>query len=154
MKNEVSIIEYTDDYHAIFKELNLEWLDHYHLTEPADLAVLDDPKKTILDTGGYIWLAKAGDEVIGSAAIIKEGENLYELAKMAVTADWRGKGISRLLIDTCLAKAKEIGAAKLILYSNHQLQTAIGLYEKYGFKHIAVHDSPFATADVMMELTL
>lgn len=150
----ISIIKYTDSYQPVFRALNLEWLDHYHLREPADMEVLDDPKTTVLDKGGYIWLAMADGKVIGSAALIKEGETSYELAKMAVTEAWRGKGISRLLIDACLQKARAIGATRLTLYSNHQLKTAISLYEKYGFKHIAVHDSPFATADVMMELVL
>ncbi|WP_315815430.1 hypothetical protein [Paraflavitalea speifideaquila] len=43
---------------------------------------------------------------------------------------------------------------KLTLFSNSQLKTAIGLYEKYGFRHVKVEHSPFATADVKMELDL
>jgi putative acetyltransferase len=151
---EIKIIPYRNEYHAVFKQLNLEWLDHYNLTESHDLMVLDDPKGTILDRGGFIWMAEADGQLVGSAALMKESENVYELAKMAVTAACRGRGISRLLIETCLAKAKEIKAEKLSLFSNHQLQTAISLYEKYGFRHVTVHDSPFASADVMMELIL
>ena len=116
--------------------------------------VLDDPEGTILDRGGFIWMAEADGRIVGSAGLMKEHEGVYELAKMAVTADYRGRGISKLLIETCLDKAREIGAQKLTLFSNHQLQTAIGLYEKYGFRHVAVHDSPFETADVRMELIL
>ena len=54
-------------------------------------------------------------------------------------------------LDFTLNKDK---AAKLILFSNSQLTTAISLYEKYGFKHIAATDSPFLTADIKMELSL
>lgn len=154
MDTEVKIIEYSNQYHDDFRSLNLEWLDKYNLTEPADLMVLNDPQGTILKKGGFIWLAMAENKVIGSSALIKEHEGEYELAKMAVTAEYRGKGISKLLIETCLAKAKEIGAKKLLLFSNHQLQTALKLYEKYGFYHVAVEDSPFETADVKMELVL
>jgi putative acetyltransferase len=150
----IKIIPYRSEHHAIFKQLNLEWLDKYNLTESHDLMVLDDPQATILDRGGFIWLAFADDKVVGSAALMKEHEGEYELAKMAVTADYRGRGISKLLIEACLAKAKEIGAKKLLLFSNHQLQTALKLYEKYGFYHVAVEDSPFETADVKMELVL
>jgi len=151
---EIKIIQYKDEHHASFKQLNLEWLDHYNLTESHDLMVLDDPQATILDRGGFIWLAIADNKVVGSAALMKEHEGEYELAKMAVTADYRGKGISKLLIETCLEKAKEIGAKKLLLFSNHQLQTALKLYEKYGFYHVEVENSPFETADVKMELVL
>jgi GNAT superfamily N-acetyltransferase len=150
----VDIIEYSNQYHGDFRKLNLEWLDKYDLTESHDLMVLDDPQATIIDRGGFIWLAKDGDKVVGSAALMKEHEGIYELAKMTVTEAWRGKGISKMLIETCLAKAKETGAKKLVLFSNHKLQTAIKLYEKYGFCHVAVEDSPFETADIKMELDL
>lgn len=154
MDIEVKIIEYSSRYHDDFRSLNLEWLDKYNLTEPADMVVLNDPQGMIVDKGGFIWLAMAENKIIGSSALIKEHDGEYELAKMAVTAEYRGKGISKLLIETCLAKAKEIGAKKLLLFSNHQLQTALKLYEKYGFYHVAVEDSPFETADVKMELVL
>ena len=152
MEAVVQIIDYDEKYHSDFKKMNLEWLDKYNLTESHDLIVLDDPKGTILDHGGFIWLAKAGDEIVGSAALINEGHGIFELAKMSVTKDWQGKGIGKILIEICLKKAKQIGVKKLILFSNHQLQTALKLYEKYGFKNVEVKDSPFETADVKMEL--
>lgn len=150
----MEIINYEDRYHSDFKQLNLEWLDKYNLTESHDLMVLNDPKGTILDRGGFIWLAKADDEIVGSAALMKETDGTFELAKMSVAEAWRGKGISKLLIETCINKAREIGAKKLSLFSNHQLQTALKLYEKYGFRHVEVKDTPFKTADVKMELDL
>ena len=150
----ISIIIYDDKYAADFKRLNLEWLDKYQLTESHDLMVLDDPRGTIIDRGGIIYLAAAGREIVGSAALIKEGEGVYELAKMAVTPSWQGKGISRLLIDQCLDTARLWKATKLTLFSNSQLKTAIQLYEKYGFHHVKVEHSPFTTADVKMELEL
>jgi putative acetyltransferase len=151
---EIKIIPYCKEHHAIFKQLNLEWLDYYYLTESHDLMILDDPEGKVLGNGGFIWMAEADGKIIGSAGLMKEHEGVYELVKMAVTADYRGKGISRLLIEKCLSKARELGAKKLILFSNHQLQRAIGLYEKYGFRHIPVENSPMETADVKMELIL
>ena len=74
----IDIIEYADHYQPAFKELNLEWLDKYNLTESHDLMVLDDPRSTILKRGGYIWLAKDGNKVVGSAALMKEHEGEYE----------------------------------------------------------------------------
>ena len=148
----IKIIPYENQHQPIFRQLNLEWLDKYHLTESHDLMVLDDPKGTILDTGGYIWLATEDGIVAGTAAIMNEGHGIFELAKMAVAPAYQGRGISKLLIEICIAKAKEIGARKLLLYSNHQLVTALKLYQKYGFRHVEVTDSPFETADVKMEL--
>ena len=154
MVNQIEIIVYDNKYREQFKKLNLEWLDKYNLTESHDLMVLNDPVGTIINRGGFIWLAKMENEIVGTAALMNEGHGIFELAKMSVTEKWQGKGISRLLIETCLKKAKEIGAKKLSLFSNHQLLAAVSLYQKYGFQHVEVKDSPFETADIKMELVL
>ena len=150
----IEVIDYSDKHAADFKRLNLEWLDKYNLTEEADLIVLDNPRTTVIDTGGAIYLAQSDNKIIGSAALINEQEGIFELAKMAVAPSWQGKGISRLLIEKCIEKAKVLQAKKIILFSNSQLQTAVILYSKYGFKHVDVTDSPFLTADIKMELAI
>jgi len=85
---------------------------------------------------------------------MKEHDGVFELAKMAVAKKYQGKGISKLLLQRCLQEAKNLHAQKVTLFSNHQLQTALKLYEQFGFRHIFVEDSPFLTADVKMELAL
>jgi len=150
----IEIVEFEDHHHTRFKSLNVAWLDQYNLMESHDLEILDNPQKYILGTGGVIYLAVDGNEVVGSAALMKDHEGVYELVKMAVVPTHQGKGISRLLLDTCLQKARALKATKIILFSNHQLKAALGLYEKFGFQHVPVIDSPFVTADVRMELVL
>ena len=150
----IEIIEYSDYFTKEFKRLNLEWLDKYHLTESHDLTVLDDPQGTILDSGGIIYLARVDGEIVGTAALIKESEGVFELAKMAVTASWQGKGLGKLLIEKCIGKAKDFGAKKICLFSNHQLKKAIDMYRQFGFEHVPIINSPFTTADVKMELLL
>jgi GNAT superfamily N-acetyltransferase len=155
LEREITIVDYEPKHHDAFRAMNVEWLDKYDLKETHDLMVLDDPQGTILDRGGYIWIAIADGVAVGSAALMKEEEeNVFELAKMAVLPAYQGRGISRKLIEKCLEKARVIGAKKLILFSNHQLETAISLYKKYGFRHVEVTHSPFVTADVRMELEL
>lgn len=149
---EISVVDFDAKYAADFLRLNIEWLDNYELTEPADISMLENYQCEILDTGGVIYLAQAGDEIIGSAALIQEKAGEYELAKMAVTAAWQRKGISKLLIEKCIAKAKEFGAVKIFLVSNSKLSTAVSLYEKYGFRHVPVIDNHYTNADVRMEM--
>jgi putative acetyltransferase len=148
------IIEYEDRYHSVFRDLNLEWLVKYNLLEPRDSETLDKPREMIVETGGVIYLAKLNEAIVGSAALIKEHDGVYELAKMSVAAEYRKNGISRLLLERCIDKARELGATKIELFSNHQLKAALGLYEKYGFQYVPVEDSPFETADIKMELLL
>jgi N-acetylglutamate synthase-like GNAT family acetyltransferase len=150
----IEIIEYNDSFQPQFYQLNIEWLDKYNLTESHDLEILNNPRQTIIDGGGFIWLAKSGNDIVGTAAIIKESNAVYELAKMTVAPGNRGLGISNILLETCINKAKETGAVKLCLFSNHQLTAALKLYEKYGFTYVAVKHSPFTTADIKMERML
>jgi putative acetyltransferase len=150
----IELIPYENKYQPDFKRLNLEWLDKYNLTESHDLEILDDPQGTVIARGGCIFLAKEGDVVIGTAGLWKENDEEYELVKMTVDPASRGKGISKMLLERCLNEAKSRNAKRIILYSNSQLKTALGLYEKYGFRHIEVKDAPFLTADVKMELSL
>jgi GNAT superfamily N-acetyltransferase len=150
----IQLIDYRDEFGDDFKRINLEWLDKYKLTEEPDLRVLNDPKSTVLNNGGFIYLAKTESAIIGSAALINEGKGVFELAKMTVVPKWQGKGISKLLIEKCLSKAQELKAKKIFLYSNHQLKAALALYQKYGFKNVEMTHSPLKTADVLMELNM
>lgn len=150
----IDIINYEDKYQPDFKRLNLQWLDKYELTESYDLQILDDPRGIVIDKGGCIFLAMEFGRVIGTAGLWKESEHEYELVKMAVDEEYRGKGISKLLLEKCIDEAKRLNAEKIFLFSNSQLQTAIKLYEKYGFRRVDVTGSPFLTADVKMELSL
>ena len=150
----IRIIEYEAKHHEDFRRLNLEWLEKYNLAESHDLEILDDPQEIILNGGGVIYMAEADNEIIGSAALMKETAGVYELAKMAVNSAWQGRGISKMLLEKCLDTARSRNAKKVTLYSNSQLQTALNLYKKYGFYPISAENSPFVTADVRMELIL
>jgi putative acetyltransferase len=146
------LINYEDKYQPDFKRLNVEWLEQYNLLESHDLEILDDPRGTVLDRGGCIFLVMEADKVIGTAGLWKENEEEYELIKMAVDPGHRGEGLSKVLLDRCLAEARSRNAKKMFLYSNSQLHRALKLYEQYGFQHVEVTNAPFETADVKMEL--
>jgi ribosomal protein S18 acetylase RimI-like enzyme len=150
----IDIIEYSDEYASDFKELNLEWLNKYNLAEDYDLEIINDPKSFILDKGGYIYLAKIADKIVGTAGLANEGNSIFELVKMTVAPAFQGKGIAKMLIEKCLNKARELNAKRISLYSNSQLITAIALYKKYGFIHVDASNSPLLTADIKMELVL
>jgi putative acetyltransferase len=150
----VKIVGYETKYAADFKSLNLHWLDKHHLTEQPDLDVLNDPQGQIIDEGGFIFIALQGETVIGTAALIRSENNQMELAKMTVHPDHQGRGLSKLLMDACIEKARALNVSDLYLYSSTKLNTALKLYEKYGFRHIPLTESKYVTADVYMKLSL
>ncbi len=148
------IVDYEDKHIIAFQRLNLEWLEKFNLVESHDLEILNHPRENVIDRGGFLFMLVEGDAAIGSAGIFKMNDKEYELIKMTVAPEHRGKKFGDMLLEKCISKAREVKASKLILFSNSNLQTAIRLYEKFGFKHVEVVNAPFETADIKMELNL
>jgi putative acetyltransferase len=138
-----------------FAELNREWLEGYDLMEPAEEEQLADPQKYFLERGGQIFVALHNREVIGTCAGIPHGTEELELAKLTVAREFRGQGIARLLVERCLAYAREQGARRVRLVSNSRLETALRLYESLGFRYCPVPEAKkYDVADVSMVLRL
>jgi N-acetylglutamate synthase-like GNAT family acetyltransferase len=147
----------TSEDKAAFKRLNEEWITHYFVLEEKDREVLSQPEKMILDKGGQIYMACAGNDPVGCVALIPMGDGVYELSKMAVSPVLRGFGIGRRLLEFAVIKARENGARSLFLGSNSILKNAVHLYESIGFRHVPAERLPpmkYARADVFMEMIL
>lgn len=140
-----------------FRLLNEEWITRFFVLEAKDVATLGDPQRSILDKGGQIFLADAGDEVVGCVALIPVQDGMYELSKMAVAPKMQGQGIGRRLLEYTVARARELGAKSLFLGSQTRLANAVHLYEAMGFRHVSPDSLPdmhYSRADVFMKLDL
>lgn len=151
----IEIIPFQAKYAADFKNLNLDWLNKYFRVEPHDDEVLGDPEKNIIQPGGTIFFAKEGKRILGTVALMKMEDNVFELTKMAVTPEQQGKKIGQKLMEHTLKFAKEQGWKSLILYSNRKLENAIYIYKKYGFEEIPLEENnPYGRGDIKMKLEL
>lgn len=150
----VIIIEFSDRHKDAFRTLNEEWLKKYFTIEPIDAALLSEPKKEILDKGGKIFYAMEDDEIVGTVALLNEGNGVFELGKMAVTEKHQGAGIGKKLLEHALRFAKESGMKKVILYSHTSLKSAIHLYRKFGFVEAPLDTGHYQRSDIKMEKAL
>lgn len=151
----MNIISFEPQYAEDFKNLNIAWLKKYFWVEPHDEEVLGKPEKYIIESGGEIFLVKEGNDIIGTVALMKIEDGIFELTKMAVTPAAQGKSIGQKLMVHTLEYAKKQGWKKLIIYSNRKLENAIHIYRKYGFKEIPIEENnPYARGDIKMELLL
>ena len=77
------------------------------------------------------------------------------MKRLFVRETFRGKGIGRLLIETIIRNAKEIGYERMLLDTlPPRMNDAIALYRSIGFKEIApYYDNPVGGA-IFMELRL
>jgi GNAT superfamily N-acetyltransferase len=150
----INIVDYAPIYQTTFKALNVEWISQHWELEAPDHFALDNPEGYILDNDGVILMARENQTPIGCCALIKIDEFTYELAKMAVSPDARGKKIGWLLGKKIIERAKLMGIKRLYLESNSALEPAINLYQKLGFTHIKNTSSPYNRCNVQMELFL
>jgi putative acetyltransferase len=154
---EVLIREFIPGDEAAFRRLNEEWIVRYFAMEPGDQEALADPRRTILEPGGRIFLAVRQGEIVGCCALKPMGPGEYEVAKMAVTESQRGGGIGRNLLERAISEARAAGARRLYLETNWKLAAAVRLYESAGFRHLPparIVPSVYTRANVFMELRI
>jgi len=148
--NRVKIIDYQSEHQPYFEKLNRVWIERLFVMEPVDEWVLTNPGKAILETGGAILMAEYDGVIAGTVGLRKVDAHTYEFTKMAVDENFRRLGIAGALCYASFEKAEQLGATKVILYSNTLNAGAIKLYEKIGFRHVEVEEGVYKRANVKM----
>ena len=123
--NDLKIYSYRAIYNQSFYELNKAWIEEFWELEKSDINDLLHPKESIIDRGGEIFFAVTQDLVIGTAAMIPFPNNKIELAKMTVHQNYRGKGVSKVLMNSCISYAKKNNNKEIFLISNSKLLSLI-----------------------------
>lgn len=140
-----------------FERFNRAWLETYFSVEPIDAEMFADPHKTILDTGGRIFVATVDDRAVGVCALKTKDNGTFELSKMGVDSEQKGKGIAKLLTLHAIAEAKAIGKERIIIYSTRMLENALRIYRECGFVEIPLTEEDkkiYVRGDIKLELKL
>jgi N-acetylglutamate synthase-like GNAT family acetyltransferase len=147
----LEIQAYNDTFAQAFYNLNLQWLETYFYVEPYDREVLSKPMQHIIHPGGEIFFITQNNTAIGTVALIKRGDGVFELTKMAIEPSKQGKKLGQQLLQHCIDFAKENNFKQLYLYSNTKLENAIHIYKKHGFKQVAIpKDNPYKRSNIKM----
>lgn len=152
--NPIEIIEYRKEHQPYFEQFNRAWIEKYFQMEDIDEYVLQHPEEAILDKGGAILMAIYEGTVAGTLALKKVTSEVYEATKMAVDESFRRRGIAETLCYAAFEKARELGARKVILYSQTGLVPAITMYKKLGFREIPLEQGVYKRSDIKMEIEL
>ena len=146
----IEITAFKPEFAQAFHDLNIEWLETFFYVEDFDKEVLGKPQQYILNRGGHIFFAIENNEVLGTVALMPHNEEYFELTKMAVSPEARGKKIGQKLMQYCI-DFSENQQKKLLLYSNTKLENAIYIYKKFGFIEIPVEaNSPYKRSNIKM----
>lgn len=85
------------------------------------------------------YVAEHENEIVGGGGIFPSNglpEDTCELVKMYLYPQVRGIGLGKLLIQKCIAFAKETGFKNIYLETMPELKQALKTYEKFGFEYI------------------
>ena len=149
----IVIVGFSKKYSEQFFILNKAWIEKSWRLEDSDKKDLLNPDK-IVENGGQVFFALENKIVIGTVAMIKSSDYRFELAKMTVQEDFRGKGIANMLMDECLKFAKQNNTREIFLISNDSLVIARNLYDKYGFKEAVLDSQKYKRGNVKMILQI
>ena len=149
----IEIVWFNKKYSEQFFILNKVWIEESWRLEDSDKKDLLNPDK-IVENGGQVFFALENQIPVGTAAMIKSSDDRFELAKMTVQEDFRGKGIANMLMDECLKFAKENKAKEIFLISNDSLTIARNLYDKYRFKEVNLDSQKYDRGNVKMILKI
>ena len=152
--NHIKIIDYLPEHQPYFEKLNKAWIEKDFTLEERDRFVLEQPDESILKPVGAIIMATYDGIIAGTVALLKLNSFEYEFTKMAVDENYRRKGIAEQLSYAAIEKAKQLGAKKIILYSQTVLTGAVPLYKKIGFVQVPIENGVYKRADVKMEMVL
>lgn len=152
---DLRITPFRPDHAEAWAALNTAWLREGGFEiEAKDHEVIGDPRGSILEPGGHIFMVERDGRAIGCCALMAMDDGGYEVAKMTVTPDARGLGLSRCLLEACEATARAAGAPRLYLETSSTLTVAGRLYRGFGFVDLPPRSTPYARADVFMEKRL
>jgi len=104
-----------------------------------------------------VFFARMEGQIVGTCALLKHTEMKYELAKMGVTKEFRGRGIGRQLVHASIDRVRRLGADTLVLATSKLLPRANQLYQSFGFQELSISEIgplPYKRETIAMILKL
>lgn len=85
------------------------------------------------------FVAELDGKIVGGSGVYPTANlpaGTCELVKLYLSPAARGKGIGKILLEKCMAVARELGYSKMYLETMPELTIAIPMYEKAGFTYL------------------
>jgi putative acetyltransferase len=104
---------------------------------------------------GRLLLATENDQVAGCIALRRLDDGICEMKRLYVRPEFRGTGLGRLLAESLIQVAREIGYHRMRLDTlPGRMDRAIAMYRRLGFKDIEPYYFNPVEGAAFMELEL
>ena len=88
--------------------------------------------------GGALLVGYENDAPVSCIAIRKVDEQTCEAKRLFIKPEYRGKGYARILLESMLSKARELGFVTVSLTTKPSVMpVAYGLYGRMGFRELS-----------------
>lgn len=125
---------------AYFDELDQRFTTGF---EPGDTLVAD--AAGFRPPHGVFVIATDDGHTVGCGGVLTLDATVGEIKRMWVAAEWRGRGIGRLMLTELENRSRQLGHRTVRLDTNSVLTEAIAMYEAAGYRPIErYNDNPFA----------
>lgn len=119
----------------------------------------DDLYALFRTDGSAYFVVETEEGIMGGCGLYPtEGlpAGCVELVKLYLLPTLRGKGLGEALIRKCMDEARRSGYSSMYLESMPELNSALGLYERLGFRYLthSLGNSGHYACNVWMLLTL
>ena len=130
----IEVVKYEEKFSEALKYLIGSWLNKYFSIESRDEALLNNPKKEILENGGEIFVALHENEACGVLILVHHNDETIELSKIVADESLYGRGIGSALLKHALDYSKSKSYKEVIVETDSSLQASIDLFRKFGFR--------------------
>lgn len=90
-----------------------------------------DPQELEKEKNEVLIGAFEDDQMLGCCMLVKQEDKMMRLRQMAVLNNLQGKGVGRALMAFAENISRDLGYKKIMM---HARKTAVGFYEKLGYK--------------------
>lgn len=104
----------------------------------------------------HLWVAEYDGQIVGCVGVMSRGERA-QLRWFLLHPDYRGIGLGKRLLTNALGFCREKGYKSVYLETTGNLETAIAMYTKAGFRKVAEKENNLwrdGLIEVEMEMQL
>ena len=130
----VKVCDDTEVVKALFKEYSqIKGAEGCFVSFDKELADLNS-----FYSGGALLVGYEGDVPVACIAIKKADDKSCEAKRLFIKPEYRGKGYARIMMNTMLDKARELGFAEVKFTTKPSvMQIGYGLYKRMGFEEVS-----------------
>lgn len=148
---QMEIVEYNSKYKDAFIQFNTDWIvDNFGFLEKEDLNAFHTIDEE-LAKGAMIYFAVEDDIPLATCMAKPMDGDTWEICKLGSNKHKAHKGCGSAVFGASIQWAIDHGAKRLFILSNSKLETAIHIYDKFGFKEIKLDNYEYERGDIAFE---